>query len=143
MEMDMAFFDSHASFKDIPAEDMMGFAYASLAFKKHKAITTSQASLLFKLKLLAVNVLDRPWIREQPLQHIWFNEDGETAVAELMKTMGVTDQDLGTMPDKLEDDIKDGYTISKFLMHRSRLEKELTTSQVRVEDVVQRYAVWF
>ena len=143
MEMDMTFFKSHASFKDIPAEDMMGFAYASLAFKKHKVITTSQASLLFKLKLLALNVVDRPWIREQPFQHIWFNEDGEIAVAELMNTMGLSNGDLDGMPDKLEDDIADYYFTSKFLMHRSRLEDELRASRSRVEDVVQRYAVWF
>jgi len=141
--MDISFFENHDAFKKVSREEWMDFAYAALTFKKHNIITTTQASLLFKLKFLALNVLDRPWIREQPFQHIWFNEDGEIAVDELMKSMGLSHEDLDGMPDKLEDDIVDYYFTSKFLMHRSRLEKELRASRARVEDVVQRYAVWF
>ena len=142
MEMDMSFFDSNDTFKDVSAKDMMAFAHAALTFKKHKVINTVQVSLLFKLKLLAVNVVDWPWIREQPFVHIWFNEDGEIAVAELMKTMGISDEVLNDMPDILENDIEGGYVISKFLMHLSRLERELSISAARSRDVVERYADW-
>jgi len=30
--------------------------------------------------------------RERPFEHIWFNQDGEIAVTELMKTMGISGQ---------------------------------------------------
>jgi len=142
MEFDLSFLDRGALENASPREQY-DFAIASLTFKKHKVLTTPQASLLFKLGFLKMNAVDKPQIRTEPFQYVWLTADGEVAITELMKSMGLSVNDLETIPDPIEDDILDEGIFTKFLMHRARLEEELNASWSRSADVVKRYAIRF
>jgi hypothetical protein len=153
MSADLPDFLRDKRFRSKSSEEVMGVVKAALAFHLHQAVSTEQASLLFKFDFVKMNSLSKPEIRSEPFQYIWFTTEGERLAieiaTEMAKEIGVSEMQLKSeMPDFIEDAITDFNVFGvsrndKFLLHRYRLEKELAVSWQRATAIAEIYAIWF
>ena len=153
MSDDIPDFFSDVRFENKSSDEAMSLVTAALAFHLHYAVSTEQASLLYKSNFLKMDSVIKPEIRDEPFQHLWFTPEGEQLAnkiaTEMAKQVGVSETELkAEMPDFIEDAITDfkvfGVTRSgKYLMHRYRLEKELAGSWERRHAIADLYAIWF
>jgi len=153
MSTDLPDFLRDKRFRSKSSEEVMGVVKAALAFHLYQAVSTEEASLLFKFDFVKMNSVSKPEIRPEPFQHIWFTTEGEQLADEIAiefaKQIGVTETELKhEMSDFLEDAITDFNVFGvprsgKYLMHRYRLEKELAGSWERKNAIAEIYAIWF